>query len=108
MEADDFFSENFQLDFASEDSEFVKNTEENEKKDELGPILDSTPFRARCYTWPRHLEGQKKLLSNFDFIAKRCTGLSNPYCILAKFPKFDQTSFMALYGNFLRNDFFQL
>ena len=26
---------------------------EQDEKDELGPIVD-TPFRVRCYTWPRH------------------------------------------------------
>ena len=25
---------------------------EADEKDELGPIVD-TPFRSRCYTWPR-------------------------------------------------------
>ena len=34
-----------------EDSNLIKL--EQDEKDELGPIVD-TPFRVRCYTWPRH------------------------------------------------------
>ena len=34
-----------------DDSNLIKL--EQDEKDELGPIVD-TPFRVRCYTWPRH------------------------------------------------------
>ena len=35
---------------------------EADEKDELGPIVD-TPFRSRCYTWPRQcLQGCLKNL----------------------------------------------
>ena len=48
-----------------EDSNLIKL--EQDEKDELGPIVD-TPFRVRCYTWPRHhqcMQGHFKV--NFIF-----------------------------------------
>ena len=54
--AEEFFD--FQTDLykpLDHDSEVTKIEDE---EDELGPIVD-TPFRARCYTWPRqYLQGQ--------------------------------------------------
>ena len=32
---------------------------EDDEEDELGPIVD-TPFRARCYTWPRQYLQQQQ------------------------------------------------
>lgn len=57
----DIFSNN-SAEATSNEEELESSTikEKEEKDDELGPILPTaTPFRARCYTWPRqYLEGQ--------------------------------------------------
>jgi hypothetical protein len=40
----------------------MKITVDDEKDDDLlGPIIE-TPFRTRCYTWPRHLHGLSQKL----------------------------------------------
>ena len=52
-----------------EDSENLIKLEQDEK-DELGPIVD-TPFRVRCYTWPRHhqcMQGHFKVIKIADLV----------------------------------------
>ena len=61
--SEEFNDINIEMEFKNSAYYEVKLELEGEE-DELGPIVD-TPFRARCYTWPRqYLQQQGQLFHN--------------------------------------------
>ena len=60
--SEEFNDINIEMEFKNSADYEVKLELEGEE-DELGPIVD-TPFRARCYTWPRQYLQQGQLFHN--------------------------------------------